>query len=551
MTTMRRRYGVWLAAALVLCNTACSDKRTDTVAVAPRAVVTRPAVFKVLATSDLRDAQPLEEMVEKATGVPLRFTYGGTMESVESVLTGKTDAPAAWFANAKYLLSESVAIKLGWKEASAASQVGSGLLPNQASAPSSAKVTWQTVTQAARDGKLHYALSNPATSNQGFMALMGVVAAASGKSEVLTAADVNREAIAGFVKGYALPGDTSTYLSDKFIEQQGNQVNSFINYEGWLLSLNRSGKLREKLTLVYPREGISTADYPFMLLKDERREDYLKVVNYLKGVEAQTWLAQQTLRRPINPEVAAATADLFPKGNMLIELPFSPSRDLADGLIDAYLNEFRRPIASTFVLDTSGSMGSDGRREQLIQALHYMTGGDNSLTGRLAKLTNRERVWMLPFSDRPQTITAFELPTARAQSRGVQITEDSEAKQKVLSDVRTYANQLQMTGGTAIYDSVLAALQHMMEQRKKFPEYQYSVVAFTDGENTAGRTLAEFKDSYARLPEDVRAIPVFMVLFGEADEAELKSLIKTTGGKVFDARTTPLYSVFKDIRAYQ
>jgi Ca-activated chloride channel homolog len=478
------------------------------------------------------------------------------MESTESVLSGKTDAPAAWFANAKYLLSdpqgqarvklqekialspltvgvsESVATELGW---------------NNPTTP----VTWKTVTQAAQSGKLRYALSNPATSNQGFMALMGVVAAAGGKSEALTAADVDRGAIAAFIKGYALPGDNSTYLSEKFIEQQGVKVNAFINYEGWLLSLNNSGKLREKLTLVYPREGISTADYPFMLLNEARRDDYLKVVAYLKGAEAQTWLARQTLRRPINPEVAAATLELFPKGNLLIELPFSPNRELADGLIDAYLNEFRRPVASTFVLDTSGSMASQGRRDQLVQALHYVAGADNSLTGRLAKLTNRERVWMLPFSDSPHAITAFELPAGNVQSKGVQIKQDSQAKQKILADVRQYADQLPTTGGTAIYDSVLVALQHMLEQRKKSPNYQYSVVAFTDGENTSGQTLEQFKLAYQKLPEDVRAIPVFMVLFGEARESELKDLVQTTGGKVFDARKTPLYSVFKDIRAYQ
>ena len=49
----------------------------------------------------------------------------------------------------------------------------------------------------------------------------------------------------------------------------------------------------------------------------------------------------------------------------------------------------------------------------------------------------------------------------------------------------------------------------------------------------------------------MRAIPVFMVLFGEAKEADLKAMVQITGGKVFDARKTPLYAVFKDIRAYQ
>jgi Ca-activated chloride channel family protein len=61
-------------------------------------------------------------------------------------------------------------------------------------------------------------------------------------------------------------------------------------------------------------------------------------------------------------------------------------------------------------------------------------------------------------------------------------------------------------------------------------------VAFTDGEVNKGRDMAQFKAAYANLPEDVRAIPVFMVLFGEANETALKELVATTGGRVFDAR---------------
>ena len=288
-----------------------------------------------------------------------------------------------------------------------------------------------------------------------------------------------------------------------------------------------------------------------MLLDDSQRADYQKVVAYLKGPEAQTWLARQTLRRPINAEVTASVKDLFPDQGMRVELPFSPDRALSDGLIDAYLNEFRKPIASTFVLDTSGSMDRQGRRQQLVQAMGYIAGADQSLTGRLAKLTNRERVWLLPFSDQVGQPTYFEVPAGRAQAKGVQLQEDSEAKQKVLANVRQYAEALQMSGGTALYDSVLAALEHMLAEKKKNPNYQYSVVAFTDGENNEGRKLADFQKAYAQLPEDVRGIPVFMVLFGEASEAELKQLVQTTGGRVFDARKTPLYAVFKDIRAYQ
>lgn len=551
----------WLSrgglAALVLLIAACGRKE-EAPPPPPAAPAVAQAEFKVLATSDLKDIEPLEEMVLKATGVKLKFRFGGTMESTEAVLTGTAKADAAWFANAKYLLSdaqgqsrvklqekimlspivvgvsESDAKRLGWADPAVA-----------------AKLTWKDIATASRNGKLSYALSNPATSNQGFMALMGVVAAASQKAEALTAADVDRGAISDFLKGYKLPGDNSTYLSEQFILQQGTRVNAFINYENWLMSLNASGKLREKLLLIYPYEGVSTADYPFMLLDDARRADYLKVTDYLKGEAAQLWLARQTLRRPIKPEFAARVEDLLPKGGMQVELPFSPDRALADGLIAAYLNEFRLPIASTFVLDTSGSMQGGGRRQQLVQAMHYIAGADNSLTGRIAKLTNRERVWLQPFNGTPYGLKRFEVPASAAVAQGVAEQADSDAKQRVLADVRSYAESLQMTGGTALYDAVYVSLQNMLRERQRFPGYQYSVVAFTDGEVNKGRDMAQFKAAYAALPEDVRAIPVFMVLFGEANEAALKDLVATTGGRVFDARKASLYSVFKDIRAYQ
>lgn len=547
---MMRRLALVLLAAAAL--TACS--RRDEPAPPAAAPAAPRTTLQVLATSDLKDLEPLAAQIEAATGVAVQFRFGGTMESTQEVLSGST-ADAAWFANAKYLLSDAAGqgrVKL--QEKIMLSPIAVGVSESDAARfgwnKPDAKLTWADITQAAKRGELRYALSNPATSNQGFMALLGVVAAAGGKGEALTAADVDRQAIADFLTGYKIVGDNSTYLAEQFTRQQGTRANAFINYESWLLSLNASGKLREKLHLIYPFEGVSTADYPFMLLNDAKRADYLKVVEYLKGDTAQLWLARQTLRRPMKAELAAQVADLLPARGFQVELPFSPDRQLADGLIDAYLNEFRKPIASTFVLDTSGSMQGQ-RREQLVEAIHYLAGADVSLTGRVAKLTNREKLWFLPFSDRPREPVLFEIPAGTRVAKGVAPQADTDAKKAELQRVRDSADSLRMAGGTALYDSVLAALNHMLEQRKLNPDYQYSVVAFTDGKNTVGRNLDAFKQAYEQLPEDVRGIPVFMVLYGDAAEGDLKQLVSITGGRVFDARKTPLYAVFKDIRSYQ
>ncbi|WP_458232273.1 substrate-binding and vWA domain-containing protein [Roseateles sp. P5_E8] len=546
---MRRLALVVLAVALSACG-----KKEDA-PVAQQAPAAAEATLRVLATSDLKDIEPLAAQIEAATGVAVQFRFGGTMESTQEVLSGTPNADVAWFANAKYLLSDAAGQgRVKMQEKIMLSPIAVGVSESDAARfgwnKADAKLTWADIAKAAKQGQLRYALSNPATSNQGFMALLGVVAAAGGKGEALTAADVDRQAIADFLTGYKIVGDNSTYLAEQFTKQQGTRANAFINYESWLLTLNASGKLREKLHLIYPFEGVSTADYPFMLLNDAKRADYLKVVDYLKGDTAQLWLARQTLRRPMKAELAQQVADILPARGFQVELPFSPDRQLADGLIDAYLNEFRKPIASTFVLDTSGSMQGQ-RREQLVEAIHYLAGADVSLTGRVAKLTNREKLWFLPFSDRPREPVLFEIPAGSPVKKGVAPQADTDAKKAELQRVRDAADNLRMAGGTALYDSVLAALSHMLEQRKLKPDYQYSVIAFTDGKNTVGRNLDAFKQAYEQMPEDVRGIPVFMVLYGDAAEADLKQLVAVTGGRVFDARKTPLYAVFKDIRSYQ
>ncbi|WP_374438480.1 substrate-binding domain-containing protein [Inhella sp.] len=549
MKPMRR---ILCVMGLGLLLSACS-KEEPAAPAAPAVVDTTPPL-QILATSDLKDLEPLVPLIREATGVNVKFRFGGTMESTQEVLGGESKADAAWFANAKYLLSDRIGqSRVKVQEKIMLSPIAIGVSESDAKKYGwvGKQMTWADITAAAKAGRLTYALSNPATSNQGFMALLGVVAAASGSPEALTAADVDRGAIADFLKGYKIVGDNSTYLAEQFAKYQGTRANAFINYESWLLTLNNSGKLREKLHLIYPHEGVSTADYPLMLLNEARRADYVKVVEYLKGDKAQLWLARQTLRRPIKAELAQQVEDLLPARGMQVELPFSPERQLADGLIDAYLNEFRRPIASAFVLDTSGSMHKEGRRQQLIEAIHYLAGADNSLTGRVAKLTNRERLWFVPFSGTVGKPELFEIPAGSPMKKGVALQADTEAKLAELRRVRDAADALHMDGGTALYDAVYEALKHLMQERKRNPEYQYSVVAFTDGMNNNGRNLERFKRDYEALPEDVKAIPVFMVLFGEAAEGELKAVVELTGGKVFDARKTPLYAVFKDIRAYQ
>jgi Ca-activated chloride channel family protein len=136
--------------------------------------------------------------------------------------------------------------------------------------------------QKAASGELQFAMTNPSSSNSGFSALVGVASALANKGEALQREDVTAVTpqLQGFFKGQSLTAGSSGWLSDQYVADQDN-LDGMVNYESILLALNKSGKLKENLTLIYPKEGIITADYPLLLLNSDKRDEYNKLVTYL------------------------------------------------------------------------------------------------------------------------------------------------------------------------------------------------------------------------------------------------------------------------------
>ena len=78
----------------------------------------------------------------------------------------------------------------------------------------------------------------------------------------------------------------------------------------------------------------------------------------------------------------------------------------------------------------------------------------------------------------------------------------------------------------------------------------YTIVLMSDGQNNTGQSLEDFLNFYHSQP-GAETIKTFAILFGEADEKEMIELVEATGGRLFDAKATPLETIFKQIRGYQ
>ena len=249
----------------------------------------------------------------------------------------------------------------------------------------------------------------------------------------------------------------------------------------------------------------------------------------LTSEEVQTEIAETTFRRPVTTE--AAGRDLPP----VVELPFPARRDVVDDLVAAYFAELRRPARTVYVLDVSGSMAAD-RIDDLRASLTALTGADEGpLSSRGQTFQAREEVTLLPFSDVPEEPRTFVL--------------ESDGSAKVRAELADEVAALEAGGGTAAYDAVERAYELLEEAGED--SHLLSVVLMTDGEVNQGMDLDELLGSLAEAPSRVEAAPVFTVLFGDADAAEMERLSSWTGGRVFDAREMELEQVFREIRGYQ
>jgi Ca-activated chloride channel homolog len=317
---------------------------------------------------------------------------------------------------------------------------------------------------------------------------------------------------------------------------EGTAVDGLITYESDLLSLNASGKLHEPLTLVYPTNGVATADFALGLLASapaNATDAYTRLTAYLRTSDIQRDIMRTTWRRPVVPSV---TLDSAFGSHRMFALPFPTSTDVINDLAATYAGTLRRAARTVYVIDTSGSMR--GQRLTAVQAaIDQLTESDSAFASSGTALHTREQVTFLPFSTAPATAKTFDVPA------------DDPAP--TLQAIRAYISGLSANGWTALYDALADAYQIIQRQATTDPYRITSIVLLSDGESNTGRDLAQFTDFFRGLPLNVASVPVYPVLFGESADAQMRQLAQLSGGRVFDSRTQSLTDVFAQIRGGQ
>jgi Ca-activated chloride channel homolog len=395
--------------------------------------------------------------------------------------------------------------------------------------------TWSEVTEAVKDGKFAYAMTNPTTSNTGMSTLFAVAASMAKKTEDLAASEVDREALKAFLGGQKLTAGSSGWLAEAYVREQ-DRLDGLVNYEAVLLRLNERPELVEKLAVIYPRDGVISADYPLMLLNPQKREAYDHLVAEIRGVAFQSNAVARAYLRPADP-----TARRSPKlsDSVVVELAFPNNLQVIDAVLAAYQAELRLPATSIYLLDVSGSMRG-ARIARLKAALEVLAGVDTrGSAARYARFQSREHVMLIPFSSQPARAARFnfESDNGRAQTELA---------------LRAYVDNLQAGGGTAIYSALDLAYDLAYQELAREPGRVVTVVLLTDGQNNLGLPFEEFRARWSgKGAGGADPIRTFPILFGEASSTQLDDIARLTGGRSFDGRNADLREVFREIRGYQ
>ncbi|WP_192583632.1 vWA domain-containing protein [Streptomyces albicerus] len=491
--------------------------------------------LRVLAGPDLAVLEPLLGELRDETGVQLDMDYKADADTGDALVSGQGGGghDAAWLSSDRYFrLRHKDSARRPLRTPTMLSPVVVGLRPAvarelRATSPGG-RLSWADLADAAATGTVRFGMADPRQTGSGLAALVGVATAAAGTGGALREDDVSCDRLRGFRSGQQLTADSTRDLLDDFVDHPGT-ANALITYESDLLALNSGGRLKEKLEIVRPEDGMVLADFPLLLLDPDRRTAYDKVVEWLQRDSVQEKIMRTTQRRPVSPSVTRDGQLRAPVGNAL----YFPDRlAVVERLLDDYGDPRRRvPDQVIFLLDFSGSMRGE-RMADLREAFADLSGADSSATGKFARFYQGERLTVVRFGGR-----VLEERTITVQGQ---------------KDLDTLAGVV-ARGGYGDSTAVWTALDHGYRTATTVvaedPERAVSIVLMTDGENNAGIAYEEFVRRYEARPAQTRtAVHTYPVHFGEADAGALRRAAAKTGGRMVDAQGSSLSEAFKEIR---
>jgi Ca-activated chloride channel family protein len=385
-------------------------------------------------------------------------------------------------------------------------------------------------------GDFRFGMTDPLKSTAGLLALMAI-------QDVDDDGEVTDAELAGVLKlkqvrAVYLPGTEQIFKDLATADAQGQDaalryLSAFPAIEQDVLAYNQTSP-KVPLAAIYPSNGSGDADYPYLILNgptaNRQHQDAAHAfLSYARGTGRQTFMAAG-FRDPnrVGGKGLTETNGFSAKVATLPRAVLLP--ESVQQTMDTW-TALTRPTNVLIVLDVSGSMkavvpGTGKTRLQLAK---------DAATGAVSLFGGDTFAGLWEFSTKLDGAKGYKsvVPLGKLSDE----IGGKSRKEAMLTAI----DKLQPTGDTALYDTVAAAQQTVLENYK--PGSTNLVVLMTDGKNdnpAGGLTLDQLNQRLNQTAADAtKKVPVVTVAYGEdADAATLQEISRVTGALSYTSKTS-------------
>jgi Ca-activated chloride channel family protein len=383
-------------------------------------------------------------------------------------------------------------------------------------------------------GRFKFGHTHPQFSNSGLISLFAEVYAATGKVANLSAADIALPDTARYLgaieNSVVHYGSSTGFFGKKMFANGPEYLSAAVLYENMVIE-SRSPKyqLPFPIVAIYPKEGTFWSDHPAGIVERpwvtaEHREAAKKYVAFLLERPQQERALEFGFRPSAVDVPLGAPIDLAHGVNpkepqTTLEVP---SVEAMDAILQLW-QEHKKRSNITLVFDVSGSMNEQNK-------IGSARGGALEL---LKSMSDSDFFALMPFNS---SILANEDPAPLGTTRKL-----AEAK----------VNSLFASGGTALYDAILAAHRRQMDHAAENTGKISAIVVLTDGADTNSVIKLPELLKQIRFDAEHHNIRIFTIGYGaDAQKDVLQKISDATQAKSYIGTPENIREVFKDISTF-
>lgn len=496
--------------------------------------------LRVVSGSENEEFEHIIEEYNKTSDYKVSIDYMGSLDIMRLLQSGNLDYDALWPASSIWLSLGDDHRLLKHQEPIATSPIAFGIKESLAKdlGLDRGEVYTRDIIAAIEEDGLSFAMTSATQSNSGASAYLGFLSALQ-DDEILSLEDLEdprlKRDIQSLLSGVNRSSGSSNWLVDLFLS---GDYDAMVNYEALIIKTNEllEEESKEPLTLVYPVDGLAISDSPLAYVEDQaspnpdKEEAFLDFQSYMLSDEVQSQI-EKTGRRSALGTVREENEEIFEKWNIDLDRVLNtirfPEKDVIFQALDLYQEDFKKPAYTVYVLDYSGSMSGEGKA-QLEDALGQVLIQENARQNLLQASSDDETVIMAFHSETEQA--------DRAHGNGKDL-EDMYYKVK---------EDYQIGSGTHLFEAVDEAMAYLKREEDHLGDYIPAIVVLTDGHANGPMGLEEFRARYDQYGMD---IPIFSILFADANPDEMEDLAQMSNARVFDGRED-LVEAFRSVKGY-